>query len=363
VMSSLGSVNPMPAAPPVVATASDEVVVITLGGPGITIAHTGALGPMDATPGTAVSRPFTYDGNYIYVVTMGVDFLPRNTDDNLHRIEVASMGGGTATVLTRGIPDLYGDPIALASDLVVVPGAGTNTLPGTPDDVLMVFRVVGGALSRVNRPLGTAHGFGAPVSIARVGLSGVVMPLAVDPVWNNSIEEIGVFLDPVSGAIERYSTQSGALLAPLQMGSSEIGARSVMVFDRGVDFAPGTGDEKTSWFDGDYSTAKIFQTAVGWRQLFVPAADRNRVFVVSMGVDGVPLSGDERLLVHQTLVAGQGGLDLADLPVMGANALIDDGQPLIPVAYSWGVIQSPGPDRLFGGPVFGGDDHIVIVHY
>ena len=367
VMSSLGAVNPMPPAPPAVATASDEVVVITLAGAGITVTHTGALGPMDATAGTALSRPFTYAGDYIYVVTMGTtDFLPRTTDDNLHRIEVATMvplgSPGPAPVLTRGIPDLYGDPIALANDLVVVPGAGMNTVAGSPDDVLMVFRVISGALSRVDRPLGTAHGFGAPVSIARVGVSGVVMPLAVDPVWNNSIEEIGVFLDPVSGTIERYATSSGTLLAPLRMDSSEFGSRSVMVFDRGVDFVAGTGDEKTSWFDGDFSAATVFQTAVGWRQLFVPSADRNRVFVVSAGADGVPLSGDERLLVHQTLVAGAGGLDLADLPILGANAPVDDGLPLIPIGYSWGVIQSPGANGLFG-PVSGGDDQILVVHY
>jgi hypothetical protein len=179
-----------------------------------------------------------------------------------------------------------------------------------------------------------------------------------DRAANTPDDVVAVFTDDGSGSFNRVDASIGRrpVLTPLVDGD-------MVVFGRGPDSLPGTPDDRAIRVLADGSSLQDFAGPPFWPQVVAPLGDGTRAFAIGLGTDGVAATGDEELLVYQTLTLGN-GTDNSTLPmsVNVASRIVSAlTAPIVfvPIGSSWGAVQSPGFDRIWAT----GDDQVVIVRY
>ncbi|MHC4225275.1 MAG: hypothetical protein ACYSUN_14900, partial [Planctomycetota bacterium] len=194
------------------------------------------------------------------------------------------------------------------------------------------------SMSRTTQSLTQPIQMAALVPYARVGATGIAVAI-------QGAAPIAVFMNPGSGNPALISGLQPPLFAPL-------GSQDLLVFDPGP---PGLGDERAQLIPG--SSAFAFIPA--WNQAVPALTDQYRAFGVGTGPDNVYGTGDERLLVHQTLALGY-DTETSILPMgIAMGGPVTGLESFVPVGPGWGVMQSPGPIAGYGG----GDDLLLFVRY
>jgi hypothetical protein len=318
----------------VLGNGNDAVAVWDFAGGGL-LAVRGIVGNFDATPGRGnLSIPVSADGENVFVVAVG-NGIAGDGDDQLYRFR-------TSTMQTRGptpAPFLVGAPLALSSTTVAAP-AGNGIAPGTGVDLLATYVDLPASMSRTTQSLTQPVQTAALVPYARIGTMGIAVAI-------QGFAPTAVFMTPGSGNPALISGLQPPLFAPL-------GSQDLLVFDPGP---PGLGDERAQLIPGTSAFAFI----PAWNQAVPPLTDQYRAFGVGAGSDSVYGTGDERLLVHQTLALGY-DTEVSTLPMgITMGGPVTGLESFVPVGPGWGVMQSPGP--LPGLTYGGGDDLVIIVRY
>ncbi|MHC4548363.1 MAG: IPT/TIG domain-containing protein [Planctomycetota bacterium] len=296
------------------------------------------VGEVDVTPGrTNFSLPYSPDGDAVFVMSVGPNGTPRNGDDQLWRFTFSTM-----TARSTPLPFVWAPPHAISPTLLAAPGAGANRLFGDADDTLVVVTDTGGFFNLAGtQTLGSPFDRAAVVPIAPLGTGGVVVPVV-------SAMPVLAFPSP-TGSPASLAMIGTPLLAPL--GSGEL-----------IVFAPGgppPGDEQAVRIAADASSSQPFALVPTLTQALRAHTDADRAFGASPGPDGSWGTSDDSLTVHQTRALGL-GIDIASLPIQQLPGLPITGQePFVPIGPDWGIIQSPGPLRVYLGP----SDQVLVVRY
>jgi hypothetical protein len=322
-------------------TSDDTVIIGTF--TGTTPAYfVQRIGFLDNTPGPAnLSIPIPAGMSNVFVVSAGPNATPWDQDDNLYRVVLGSptpLGPSPAGFLA-------GRPIALSPTLVAAP-AGNGVAPGTLADQLLVFSDTGTAITRTVRQLGAPVQMAALVPFTRIGASGIAIAVqgVIPP------DSVAIYASPQTGNPVPRQTPQVPLLATL-------GILDLLVFDPGP--TAGLGDERLQRVLGSATGSTFFSFVPAWNQGAVATTDMDRGFGVGAGSDGNYGTGDEWLLVHQTLALGETN-QFSVLP-MGhpQEGRIPGTLPFVPVGPGWGLIQSPGISGVYGD----GTDRLLLVRY
>ncbi|MHC4846961.1 MAG: IPT/TIG domain-containing protein [Planctomycetota bacterium] len=300
-----------------------------------------------------LSIPFSPDGDAVFVYTTGANGAFNDFDDLLFRYSVS-----TQQIATTPARYLRTKPIALAGDRVVGI-AGPLASPPSPNDHLAVFTVASNAFSVSHIDLGAVADVGAPRPLAPLGDGNVALIAGgPDRAANTPDDVVAVFTDDGNGSFNRVDASLGRrpVLTPLADGD-------MVVFGRGTDALPGTPDDRAIRVLADGSSLQDFTGAPFWPQVVAPLGDGTRAFAIGLGTDGIAATGDEELLVYQTVTLGNGA-DNSTLP-MSVNIASRVASTLttpivfVPIGSSWGAVQSPGFDGFWAT----GDDQVLIVRY
>ncbi|MHC4958520.1 MAG: IPT/TIG domain-containing protein [Planctomycetota bacterium] len=330
-------------------TNDDEILVLTLGG-GVTPAVVAGAGPMDASGGRGSwSLPMSPDGNLIYVMSMGPDATPGTADDVLWSLRAAALP--SSGFINTNAPYLLRPPVWVGNNTLAAP-AGNNGAPGGPNDRVMVFND-GATLTRTILDLDTRVNTGSLRAFATFG-NGLfaVSTAGPDQALNSGDERVRVYTDISTGAFTELALPGIAQFAPLPNGG-------LGVFTTGPNYMPGDGDDAANLLDSTATVSNPFGPPSIWTAAFNPLGDNDRLFLVSAGVDNTVGTGDEGLVVHQSLAIGE-NVSTAQLPLaVAATEPLTGAEPYVPVGPGWGVIQSPGSDGIYGT----GDDQIIAARH
>ena len=177
------------------------------------------------------------------------------------------------------------------------------------------------------------------------------------PTPGDDDDEIRVYTDPLAGTFSMLLQPGTPVLAPL-------GSADLLILGPGGDFLPLTGNETVSRLAADTLNQRLFVQAPQGNQAIAPGIDNDRGFVVAAGADATLNTGDETLIVHQTLALGA-AIDSSVLPMglgVGGGTPITGAESFVPVGPGWGLMRSPGSDVPI--PVFGnGNDIVLLVRY
>jgi hypothetical protein len=339
-------------------TADDALAILHFSGGALqSTTQVPGIGPVDLAPGRANrSIPASADGDAVFVVTRGPDGVAGTEDDGIVRHQISS-----GLTHFGAAPSMVAAPAVLSANLVACPGVGPSVASATDDD-LVVVAFLGGALQTSRHALPSALLAAAPSPFARIGAIGVAVPCAgPDGVANTVPDEVVVYTNPATNAPVSLQVAGLPLLASL--GSTEL-----VVFDRGPNTNPNTGDETVRRVNAAASLSNNFANRPGWSQAFAPLTDFDRVFAIGPGADGTLGSGDETLLVFQTRALGA-PTDAATLPLALPSAPANPPTlgfelPFVPIGPGWGLLQSPGVPFGLPNPAFGdGNDLLLLVRY
>jgi len=333
--------------------ADDDLRILNVSGSTFTPGPAPVVGPVDQSGGYgSASIPFSPDGTNVFILSVGLNGIRRDFDDML--VWVNATTGASRAVKA---PFLHRTPIVLDSSgpILLAAPAGSGAAPGGVNDQLSVFTftLAGTTLTRVDHPLNTRLLTGSPRAFARVGTGMIAVATAgLDKIVNSGDERILVFSDPVAGTSSPISLPGNSVLATF--GSGELA-----LFSPGLDFLPGGGDDSSLRLDAAATGTTPFNPVVSWPLKLAPFTSGTRVFLVGRGNDGTANTGDEVLIIHQTL-AIPAGLSTILLPLAtGASAPASTSQHFVPIGPNWGIVQSPGFDKTFRSL----DDQLLIAMY
>lgn len=324
-------------------TIDDEIVIVTFTGTVANIQVQPNAGPMDFAGGRgAWSQPISFDGENVYVPTVGTDGLPMTADDFLSRVQVSQLPGGFLSV---SAPFLAGRPIALGNTRLAAP-AGVGGAAGGVNDVLTVFDDTGGAINRFLHALNTRTIVGAPRAFAPFGNGGIAVAHAgVDMQLATGDEQIRCYLDPLNNVFNDIPMLGRPTI-------SALGGGAIIFWD--TTFSAFFIDVSAS-----FNPPPPFFPSPPWNLGFAPLADATRAFAVDAGADTIPDTGDENLIVQQSKAVFSVGSG-STLPLATSlSTRLTGQQPFVPIGPGWGLIQSAGPNGTFGN----GDDQLILAHY
>ncbi len=325
-------------------TIDDEIVIVTFTGAAANIQVRPNAGRMDFAGGSgAWSQPISFDGENVYVPTLGADGLPMTADDLLSRVQVSQLPGGG--FLSVSAPFLAGRPIALGNTRLAAP-AGVGGAAGGVNDVLMVFDDSGGAINRFLHTLNTRTIVGAPRAFVPFGNGGIAVAHAgVDMQLASGDERIRCYLDPLNNVFNDIPMLGRSSI-------SALGGGTIIFWD--TTFSAFFIDVLAS-----FNPPPPFFPSPLWNLAFAPLADATRAFAVDAGADTIPDTGDENLIVQQsTSIFSAGGGSTLPL-AMSLSTRLTGQQPFVPIGPGWGLIQSAGPNGTIGN----GDDQLILAYY
>lgn len=330
-------------------TADDALRVYTFSGttlvgptPGFTV------GAVDVTAGSGnISIPFSADGDVVYVLVPGPNTTVLDGDDLLLRATLS-----TNTLLGPvTMPWLTGVPEAVSGNMAVSASFGPNGAAGGGDDRVLVASTNGGPFGVAAFNVGQwIDGLALDMSVPFGGAKLAVPTLGPDNFANTGDERILLYTDLTTGALTSLPLPGTSILATL-------GSGDLVTFSPGTNLFKGDGDDTATWVDGSAVSAQNFLAVPAWPGGLVPLTDQTRTFAIG-DPDGTPMSGDETLLVHQAAALGN-LTDAASLALAGVGAPATLAEPFVPVGPNWGVIQSPGPDKIYQT----NDDRIIFARY
>jgi len=245
-------------------------------------------------------------------------------------------------------------PIPLSATVAAALGSGIDNTPGTLDDTLSLFNASSG-LSRTDHQLSSVPQLGNALRPIVAGPGGE----ALVPLRGTSIlpadgdEKLAVYTNPLAGTALTIDVRGPAQVMSLR-------TLEAVVFDSGNNLAPGV-DDVIRYLDASFTSAQTFARRLNWTQTAPILGDDVRVFAVGAGADTVGNTGDETLQVWQTRALGATD-DAVVLPLStGPTTPVPLAVPFVPVSTDWGVILSPGLDKVFSGTP--ADDMLVIARY
>lgn len=296
------------------------------------------IGHVDLTLPASFSLPRSADGgSTVFLVSTGADAVAGNGNDQMVRAVVPA-----ATASFAAAPFLVQPPLVLSSTTAFAPGAGANGVPGNADDTVEVFFHNGATLARTPRALGAALFVGAPLHAVRLGGSGGVVAAGTG---------LQIFTDILLGSPTLTAIPGVPILAGLP-------SLEAIVFGPGADLVVGAPPDEARHISGGGASVPFADVPL-WTQAASPGSDADRAFAVGRGPDGAFGTGDELLVVQSVRALGQ-TRDGTTIPLaVDAGRSILSSSRFVPLSGSSGIIQSPGPDGVFGTP----DDHYVLTRH
>jgi len=349
----VGALGPGPDTFP--GTADDELLIMDIVGIQVTANSQPNVGRPDQNTGAAsFSIPYSPDGGAtVFLMDVGANGTPGNADDSFVKVVVAQAPAGVTKV---GAPNMVAPPVPITATRFAVP-AGSNAAPGGPNDRLAVFDVSSSPPTLSFHPINTPVHAVAPRPFAAHGTGGIAVATAgPDQILRNDDDRVVFFTDIVAGSTVFQTIQGQPLLAPV--------GPSLVIWGPGPGFTPGDANDTAQLVNPTATASSNFLPQLPWGHLFAPLSDGARAFVIDNGLDGGPNTGDERLVVLQTLKAGD-GTSATLLPLVATLVARAQGiHPFVPIGPGWGLMQSPGPDGTLGGVgAPGGTDDVLVVAF
>ncbi|MEM8883255.1 MAG: IPT/TIG domain-containing protein [Planctomycetota bacterium] len=320
---------------------ADQLQVLTFTGGQITgqLATAIDIGTADVISATGrgranVSRPASPDGDSVFVVGLGANGVFGDADDTLirYRISTTEIAGIVA-------PHFVAPPIFVSASRVVGVAAAIIQAPD-PDDALVVYDVLGTAISQTIIDLDSRADVGAARTIVTFGDGNVAVATGgVDRAPNNADDLVAVYrastVAPPFDGPTQFSFGRRPVMAPLGNGF-------LLVSARGLDGTANSSDDVQVTITPEGNALRAFQSSLTWPQHRVPSVQDGRAFALRRGPDSLWSTADEELVVFQSEALGSPPDGLAFRIGGGAAALISGFEPFVPIGANWGLIQSPG---------------------
>jgi len=298
-------------------------------------------GIADLTAGPAnFSIPLSANGDTVIAMGAGPDGVAGNADDTFFARIIST---GTSSGMLPA-PFLLGRPIPISPTLCAAPGAGANGTFGNGDDTLVAFAYSGAWSST---PWMVGQGVNAATAVVPYARIGNGIAIAV-----TGPTAIKVFTDPAAGTSTTLPFTGTPLLGSLGNGG-------LVAFGPGTDLTPMTGaDDQSLHLDAAATLAQSFSLIPNIPQTVAPLTDADRAFAVSPGPDGAFGTPDDTLEIYQSRALLQ-LISASQLPLNHPTAPVTGNLPFVPIGPGWGLVQSPGPNGIFGNS----DDQLLLASY